>query len=61
MLSLPSTYIKNLCRALLRHQKFIFDNGEVLNDDGAKFENLVANHLLKRLIFYKTPREISTN
>ncbi|MEK6623717.1 MAG: ATP-binding protein, partial [Bdellovibrionota bacterium] len=45
-------YSKNLCRAIVKAPKvYFFDNGEVLNDDGAKFENLVANHLLKRLHF----------
>ena len=28
---------------------FLFDNADVIGDEGARFENLVATHLLKRL------------
>jgi predicted AAA+ superfamily ATPase len=28
---------------------YFFDNADVLGDDGARFENLVATHLLKQL------------
>ena len=30
---------------------YFFDNGDVLGDEGARFENLVASNLLKRLHF----------
>ena len=30
---------------------YIFDNAEVVGDPGARFENLVATHLLKRTQF----------
>jgi predicted AAA+ superfamily ATPase len=30
---------------------YFFDNGDVLGDEGARFENLVATSLLKRLYF----------
>jgi hypothetical protein len=30
---------------------FFYDNGDVIGDEGARFENLVATHLLKRLHF----------
>lgn len=43
---------KNVARALIKQPKFFFfDNGDVESDIGAKFENLVACHLLKRLQF----------
>jgi predicted AAA+ superfamily ATPase len=45
-------YTKNLPRAIRKPPKvFFFDNGDVLNDDGARLENLVATTLLKRLHF----------
>ena len=45
-------YSKNLSRAIVKAPKvYFFDNGEVTGNEGAKFENLVANHLLKRLHF----------
>ncbi len=30
---------------------YFFDNGDVIGDEGARFENLVATSLLKRLVF----------
>jgi predicted AAA+ superfamily ATPase len=30
---------------------YFFDNGDVVGDEGARFENLVATHLLKRIQF----------
>ncbi|HLD73408.1 MAG TPA: DUF4143 domain-containing protein, partial [Bdellovibrionota bacterium] len=45
---------KNIPRAVLKAPKvYFFDNGdvEIKNDEGAKFENLVASHLLKRIHF----------
>ncbi len=39
-------------RAVLKPPKiYFFDNGDVIGDDGARFENLVATSLLKRLHF----------
>lgn len=44
--------IKNVSRAILKPPKVYFlDNADVLADDGAKLENLVATTLLKRLHF----------
>ncbi len=43
-------YTKNLPRAIQKPPKvFFFDNGDVIGDEGAVFENLVASHLLKRI------------
>lgn len=45
-------YTKSLPRAVLKPPKvYFFDNGDVLGDEGARFENLVAASLLKRLHF----------
>lgn len=45
-------YTKNLPRALQKPSKvYFFDNGDVLGDEGAIFENLVASHLLKEIQF----------
>ena len=45
-------YTKSLPRAVLKPPKvYFFDNGDVLGDEGARFENLVATSLLKRLHF----------
>lgn len=45
-------YTKSLPRAVLKPPKiYFFDNGDVIGDDGARFENLVATSLLKRLHF----------
>ena len=45
-------YTKSLPRAVLKPPKvYFFDNGDVLGDEGARFENLVASSLLKRLHF----------
>ena len=45
-------YTKSLPRAVLKPPKvYFFDNGDVLGDEGAKFENLVAASLIKRLHF----------
>lgn len=41
---------KNIARSILREPKiYFFDNGLVLSDEGAKFENLVAISLLKHI------------
>lgn len=43
-------YSRSLARAILKPPKvYFFDIGDVLGDDGARFENLVAAALLKRL------------
>ena len=45
-------YTRSLPRAVLKPPKvYFFDNGDVLGDEGARFENLVATSLLKRLHF----------
>lgn len=45
-------YTKSLPRAVLKPPKvYFFDNGDTLGDEGARFENLVATSLLKRLHF----------
>ncbi len=45
-------YIRSLPRAVLKPPKvYFFDNQDVMGDSGARFENLVACHLLKRLHF----------
>ena len=46
------TYTKSLPRAVLKPPKiYFFDNGDVIGDEGARYENLVATSLLKRLHF----------
>jgi uncharacterized protein len=43
-------YTKRLPRAIQKPPKvYFFDNMDVLGDEGARFENLVATHLLKRM------------
>ncbi len=43
-------FTKFLSRAVLKPPKvYFFDNADVLGDEGARFENLVATSLLKRL------------
>ena len=43
-------YTNSLPRAVRKPPKvYFFDNGDVLGDEGARFENLVATSLLKRL------------
>ena len=45
-------YTRSLPRAVLKPPKiYFFDNGDVLGDEGARFENLIATTLLKRLHF----------
>jgi hypothetical protein len=45
-------YTKKLPRAVLKPPKvYFFDNADVRSDPGARFENLVAAHLIKRLHF----------
>ena len=42
----------NVARAIQKPPKiFFYDNGEVEGDEGARFENLVATHLLKKIHF----------
>lgn len=43
-------YTRSLPRAILKPPKvYFFDNADVIGDEGARFENLVATHLLKKL------------
>lgn len=45
-------YTHNLPRAILKPAKiYFYDNGDVIGDEGAIFENLVASALLKRIQF----------
>lgn len=45
-------YSRNLARALQKPCKvYFFDNADVIGDEGARFENLVATHILKKLHF----------
>lgn len=45
-------YTRNIPRAVQKPPKvYFFDNGDVIGDQGARFENLVATSLLKRLHF----------
>lgn len=45
-------YTQSLPRAVLKPPKvYFFDNGDVLGEEGARFENLVAASLIKRLHF----------
>jgi predicted AAA+ superfamily ATPase len=46
------SFTRSLPRAVLKPPKvYFFDNGDVIGDSGARFENLVAASLLKRLHF----------
>ncbi len=50
-------YTRNLPRAIKKPPKvYFFDNGDVLGDEGAVFENLIATHLLKQLHFQEDSR-----
>lgn len=43
---------KGIAKAITKTPKvYLYDNGEVNGDEGAKFENLVASHLHKRIQF----------
>jgi len=45
-------FSRSLPRAILKPPKvYFFDNGDTLSDEGARFENLVAASLIKRLHF----------
>jgi predicted AAA+ superfamily ATPase len=45
-------YTRNLPRAIQKPPKvYFFDNADVVGDEGARFENLVATNLLKNLNF----------
>lgn len=47
-------FTPNIARAVLKPPKvYFFDNGDVVGDSGAVFENLVATTLLKRLHFWE--------
>ncbi len=52
LIFLVKPYTRSLPRAIHKPPKvFFFDNGDVIGDNGALFENLVATSLLKRLHF----------
>jgi predicted AAA+ superfamily ATPase len=45
-------YSTNLAKAVVKAPKvYFYDNGDVQGNIGAKFENLVASHLLKKIHF----------
>jgi predicted AAA+ superfamily ATPase len=45
-------YGKGIAKAITKTPKvYLYDNGEVYGEEGAKFENLVATHLYKRIQF----------
>ncbi len=45
-------YTRSLPRAIQKPPKiYFFDNGDIIGNDGARFENLVATSLIKRLHF----------
>jgi uncharacterized protein len=45
-------YSKGIAKAITKTPKvYFYDNGEVSGDVGSRLENLVANHLLKRIHF----------
>lgn len=45
-------FTKNIPRAILKPPKvYFYDNADVINNDGARLENLVATTLIKRLNF----------
>lgn len=45
-------YSRNLPRSLVKPFKiYFYDNADVIGDEGARFENLVATHLIKELNF----------
>ncbi len=45
-------YSKGIAKAITKTPKvYFYDNGEVSGDEGSRLENLVANHLLKRIHF----------
>ena len=47
-------YTRSLPRAILKPPKvYFFDNADVIGDEGARFENLVATHLLKRIHYFE--------
>jgi len=55
-------YHKDITRSLLKEPKFYFyDTAQVIGDEGAQFENLVACALLKELHFREDTKGINTN
>lgn len=54
-------YHKNIARALLKEPKFYFyDCGQVIGDEGARLENLIACSLLKELQFLEDTLGLET-
>jgi predicted AAA+ superfamily ATPase len=51
---LVTPYSKSHARSLLKEPKcYFYDTGRILDDPGARFENAVACHLLKRCHFFE--------
>jgi predicted AAA+ superfamily ATPase len=45
-------FSKGIAKAITKTPKvYFYDNGEVIGEEGVRFENLVANHLFKRIHF----------
>ena len=54
-------YHKNIARAILKEPKiYFYDIGLVIGDDGVRFENLMALHLLKHLHFLEDTKGVET-
>ncbi len=52
LLFLVRPYSQNIARAIQKPPKiYFFDNADVEGDEGARFENLIATHLLKLIHF----------
>lgn len=50
-------YSKNIARAILKEPKiYFYDTGRIKHDAGARFENMIACHLLKRNHFLEDTR-----
>lgn len=44
--------LKNIARAIIKPPKvYFYDDGDIIGDEGARFEKLVATHLMKRIHF----------
>ncbi len=57
---LVEPYSKKISRTLSKQPKiYFYDNGDVLGDEGARFKNLVATHLLKHIQFLEDSEGLS--
>ena len=55
-------YTNKLSRSISKPFKiYFYDNTDVIGDEGAKYENLVATHLLKKFNLKKIPKGTDTN